>query len=68
MNLRDRLKIRGLLLLFVTVVEKLVSLITKLLPKSVVNTPPNLTTPKKRRPLKKIIDAIDDIPLPWKNK
>lgn len=68
MNLRDRLKIRGLLLLFVTVVEKLVSLIAKLLPKSVVNTPPDLTTPKKRRPFKKIVDAIDDIPLPWKNK
>lgn len=66
MNLRDRLKIRGLVMLFVSVVESLVNLISKLLPKTNIETPKEKTKPKRNRPLKRVIDAIDDIPLPWK--
>jgi hypothetical protein len=63
MNLIDRLKIKSMVNLIISVLERLVALIIKLSPKTD-------TTPKpKVKPLKKIIDTIDDIvPMPWRKK
>jgi hypothetical protein len=58
MNLRDRLKIRGLVNLIVSVLERLVSLIIKLSPKPKVDV-----APIRPKPLKRL---IDNLPLPWK--
>jgi hypothetical protein len=66
MNLRDRLKIRGLVNLIVSVLERLVSLIIKLSPKPKVDNSP-VNKPNRPRPLKKVVDTIDNIvPLPWR--
>ena len=62
MNLRDRLKIRGLVNLIVSVLERLVSLIIKLSPKPKVDVAP-INKPVRPKPLKRL---IDNIPLPWK--
>jgi hypothetical protein len=69
MNLRERIQIRTLINLIISVIERLSSLFIKLTDK---NKPkidiPNLK-PDKKRPLKKVIDTIDNIiPIPWKNK
>ena len=65
MNLRERLQIRGLVNLIISVVERLVNLIIKLSPKPKVDVPPvNKPRPK---PLKKVVDTINNIvPLPWR--
>lgn len=66
MNLRDRLKIRGLVNLIISVIERLVNLIIKLSPKPTVDNPP-VNKPKRPRPIKKVVDTINDIvPLPWR--
>lgn len=69
MNLRERLQIRALVNLIVSVIERLVNLIIKLSPPAIKPSKTNdpVVTPKPKRPLKKVIDAIDDIvPLPWR--
>lgn len=66
MNLRDRLKIRGLINLVISIIERLVNLIVKLSPKPKVDVPP-VDKPHRPRPLKKVVDTIDHIvPLPWR--
>lgn len=68
MNLRDRLKIRGLVNLIISVLERLVNLIIKLSPKPKVDHPV-VVKPNRPRPLKKVVDTIDNIvPLPWRKK
>lgn len=66
MNLRERLQIRGLVNLIVSVLERLVNLIIKLSPKPKVDNPP-VNKPNRPRPLKKVVDTIDNIvPWPWR--
>lgn len=68
MNLRERLQIRALVNLIVSVIERLVNLIIKLNPAAKPSKPdaPNVT-PKPKRPLKRVVDTIDNIvPLPWR--
>ena len=66
MNLRDRLKIRGLISLVIGVIERLVNLIIRLSPKPKVDVPP-VNKPHRPRPLKRVVDTIDNIvPLPWR--
>lgn len=62
MNLRERLQIRGLVNLIVSVIERLVNLLIKLSPKKPVES-----SPEKKKPLKKVVDTINNIvPLPWR--
>lgn len=66
MNLRERLQIRGLVNLIISVIERLVNLVIKLSPKPKVDNPP-VDKPHRPRPLKKVVDTINNIvPLPWR--
>lgn len=66
MNLKDRLKLRGLINLIINVIERLVNIIIKLSPKPKIDNPP-VNKPHRPRPLKKLVDTIDHIvPLPWR--
>lgn len=66
MNLRERLQIRGLVNLIISVIERLVNLLIKLSPKPKVDIPP-VTKPNRPRPIKKMVDTINNIvPLPWR--
>lgn len=66
MNLRDRLQIRALVNLIVSVIERLVNLIIKLSPKPKIDNLP-VNKPVRPRPLKKVVDTINNIvPLPWR--
>lgn len=66
MNLRERLQIRALVNLIVSVIERLVNLIIKLTPRDKTDIEPEVKPkPHRPRPLKRIIDTI---PVPWKNK
>jgi hypothetical protein len=72
MNLRERLEIRGLVNLIISVIERLVNIIEKFLPKQDVNKPkpapsPEPNKPHRPKPLKTIIDTIDNI-VPWRKK
>lgn len=65
MNLRERLQIRGLVNLIISVIERLVNLVIKLSPKPKVDTP--VIKPHRPRPLKKVVDTINNIvPNPWR--
>ena len=68
MNLRERLQIRALVNLIVSVIERLVNLIIKLSPNTKPLKPETPSvTPKPKRPLKRVVDTIDNIvPLPWR--
>jgi hypothetical protein len=69
MNIRERLQLRALVNLVVSVLERLVNLIIKLSDLNKKNAPTDtpVVTPDRKRPLKKIVDTIDNIvPLPWK--
>jgi len=66
MNLRERLQIRAVVNLIVSVIERLVNLIIKLNPKPSKPEAP-VVVPKPKRPLKRVVDTIDNIvPLPWR--
>jgi hypothetical protein len=68
MNLRERLQIRGLVNLIISVLERLVNLIIKLSPKPKIDNLP-VNKPHRPKPLKKVVDTIDNIvPLPWRKK
>lgn len=69
MNLRERLQVRAFINLIISVIERIVNLIIKLSPTKIDNNPSVDTKPKRPRPLKKIVDTVDNIiPLPWRNK
>lgn len=66
MNLRERLQIRALINLIISVIERLAALFHKYGP-SKPETTPSPNKPHRPRPLKKVIDSIDKvIPLPWR--
>lgn len=70
MNIRQRLEIRALVNLIVSTLERLVNLVIKLMPKRSDNTvkpKPEVKPPHRPRPLKKVVDNINNIvPLPWR--
>jgi len=71
MNLRERLQIRAIVNLLISIIESLVGLFEntqkKLKPKVDPDSPkPN--KPNRPKPLKRVIDKIDEIiPLPWRD-
>ncbi len=68
MNLRERLQIRALINLIISVIERLAALFDKYGPsKPKPEVTPSPSKPNRPRPLKKVIDSIDKvIPLPWR--
>jgi hypothetical protein len=69
MNLRERIQIRALINLIISVIERLSSLFIKFTDKNKPKIDIPDLKPDKKRPLKKVIDTIDNIiPIPWKNK
>jgi hypothetical protein len=72
MNLRERLELRAVIKMIVSIIAKLINLFDKAQqkfgpkPKTDDETP---VKPNRPRPLKRIVDTIDNIvPLPWRNK
>jgi hypothetical protein len=69
MNLRERLQIRALINLIISVIERLVAIFEKVAPKNKIDVPDEKPKPNRPRPLKKVVDTIDNIiPFPWRNK
>lgn len=70
MNLRERLEIRALVNLIISVIERLVNIIIKFSPKKPLEKPNHTPDkPHRPRPLKNVVDTINNIvPLPWRNK
>jgi hypothetical protein len=67
MNLRERLEIRALVNLIISVIERLVNILIIFMPKTGPdkNIPDIKPKPHRPRPLKRLVDII---PVPWKNK
>jgi hypothetical protein len=73
MNLRERLELRAVINMIIGVIETLARLFTKAQekfgPKPKVDTPDSPVKPNRPRPLKRIVDTIDNvIPFPWRDK
>jgi hypothetical protein len=71
MNIRERLQIRAVINLIISVIERLVGILERLKKSSKpqIDPSPEPNKPHKPRPLKRVIDTIDDIvPLPWRKK
>ncbi len=73
MNLRERLQLRAAINLILSVIERLVSIFTTVKknfgPKPKVDTPDSPVKPNRPRPLKRVVDTIDNIiPVPWRDK
>jgi hypothetical protein len=73
MNLRERLEIRAIINMIIRVIETLSRLFSKaqekLTPKPKVDNPDTPVKPNRPRPLKRVVDTIDNIiPLPWKDE
>lgn len=71
MNIRERLQIRAIVNLIISVIERLVSIFERLqkTDQRKVEPQPQPDQPHKPRPLKRVIDTIDNIvPLPWRTK
>ena len=73
MNLRERLELRAVINMIISIVETLTKLFTKAQekfgPKPKVDIPDSPVKPNRPRPLKRVVDTIDDIiPLPWRDK
>lgn len=70
MNLRERLEIRALVNLIISVIERLVNILSKFIPKQSDNKPkpsPGPVKPYRPKPLKTVVDTINNIvPLPWR--
>lgn len=64
MNLKERLQLRALTNLIISIIERILELIIRLSPKDIKN-PDDKPKPvhPRPRPLKRIIDII---PIPWK--
>lgn len=66
MNLRERLEIRAIINLIISVIERLVS-IFNMVEKKVSPKIDKPSKPSRPRPLKKVVDTISNIvPLPWR--
>lgn len=66
MNLRERLEIRAIINLIISVIERLVS-IFNMVEKKVSPKIDEPSKPSRPRPLKKVVDTISNIvPLPWR--
>lgn len=73
MNIRERLELRAVINMIISIIEKLSRLFRKAQnkfgPKPKVDPAPTPDKPHRPRPLKKVIDTIDNIiPLPWRDK
>lgn len=72
MNLRERLQTKALISFIISIIERLVNLLIKIMPKSPepINPPsPSPIKPPKTRPIKKIVDTVNNIvPIPWRKK
>ena len=73
MNLRERLQLRAVINMIIGVIETLFKLFTKAQekfgPKPKVDNPVSPVKPNRPRPLKRVVDTIDNIiPLPWRDK
>lgn len=69
MNLRERLEIRALINLIISVIERLAKIFSRFFDTSTPTPPDGPVKPKRPRPLKRVVDTIDNvIPLPWRNK
>lgn len=66
MKLRDRLEIRALVNLIISVIERLVNILIKIIPNSKPQPEPS-PSPKKPKPIKRIIDSLNKV-IPWRNK
>ena len=68
MNLRERLEIRATINLIISIIEKLVNIFGKLIPKNKINPkiPEVNPAPNRPKPLKRLIDTINNIPFPWR--
>lgn len=65
MNLRKRLEIRALVNLIISIIERLVNILSKFSPKLIDS--PSPAKPHRPRPLKNVVDTINNIvPLPWR--
>lgn len=66
MNLRERLEIRAIINLIISVIERLVS-VFNMVEKKVHPKIDEPIKPNRPRPLKKVVDTISNIvPLPWR--
>jgi hypothetical protein len=73
MNLRERLELRAVINMIINLIETLSRLFTKAQekfgPKPKVDIPDSPVKPHRPRPLKTVVDTIDNIiPLPWRDK
>jgi len=69
MNIRERIQIRAAINLIISVIERLVSIFERLSPKRKIDLPDETPKPNRPRPLKRVVDTIDNIvPLPWRKK
>lgn len=70
MNLRERLELRAIINMIISIIDNLIRLFDKGMNK--FGPKPNIDQPVKPHrphPLKKVVDVIDNvIPFPWKNK
>ena len=69
MNLRERLEIRAIVNLIIRIIESLAGLFTKVHDKIKPKVNPDSPIiPNRPRPLKRVIDKIDEIiPFPWRD-
>jgi hypothetical protein len=73
MNLRERLELRAVINMIIGLIETISLLFIKAQekfgPKPKVDNPDSPVKPNKPRPLKRVVDTIDNIiPLPWRDK
>jgi hypothetical protein len=73
MNLRERLELRAIINMIIGIIERVVGLFekasAKLTPKPKIDIPEKPVKPNRPKPLKKVVDTIDNIiPLPWRDK
>ena len=71
MNLRERLELRAVINMIIRIIESLAKLFNKAQekfgPKPKVDIPDSPVKPRPR-PLKRVVDTIDNIiPLPWRD-
>lgn len=69
MNLRERLEIRALVNLIISVIERLLNILSRFIPNQSENPKPlpSPIKPYKPKPLKTVVDTINNIvPLPWR--
>jgi hypothetical protein len=70
MNLRERLKVRAIVNLIISVIERLVRIFDTV-QKNYIPKKPEVTPnkPNRVRPLKKVVNKINEvIPFPWSKK